>query len=84
MGLGSTNDIANVQASIRIFVNNVSEKITYSSNSMVGQFYNDISVNLEKTLTAGQKIKIGVTQGGRISNNLYAPATNFSIHLIHQ
>jgi len=84
MGLGSTNDIANVQSSIRIFINNVSEKITYSSNSMVGQFYNDISVNLEKTLTAGQKIKIGVTQGGRISNNLYAPATNFSIHLIHQ
>lgn len=79
----SSNTIAGNQATVRIQVNGSTEKQTYSNNAIVGEFYNDASVNLEKTFTAGQKIRIATIQFGYPTNNLYPPATNFSIHLIH-
>ena len=84
MGLSSTPSVAGFQSNIRIYVDGTLQKISYSEHSIITQFYSDTSVNLEKTFTAGQKIKIGVAQGSSPSNSLYAPSTNFSIHLIHQ
>ena len=84
MGLASTTSIAGQQASIRIVVDGTNAKISYSEPSIIGQFYSDTSVNLEKTFTAGQKIKIGVSQGGSASNGIFQSSANFSIHLIHQ
>lgn len=84
MGLATSTSIAGSQANIRILVDDNSAKISYSEHSIPMQFYSDTSVNLEKTFTAGQKIKIGVAQGGSASNSLFAASSNFSIHLIHQ
>ncbi len=83
MSLAVSNTVAGSQAAIRIVVDGSTAKVSYSEHSVVGQFYGDTSINLEKTFTAGQKIKIGVAQGGGANNSLYALGTNFSIHLIH-
>lgn len=84
ISFSASNSLAGSQAAVRIQVNGGTAKMSYSNNAVVGQFYNDTSVNLEKTFTVGQKVRIAVVQDGSATNNLYPPSTNFSIHLIHQ
>ena len=83
VSFSSSNTTAGTQAAVRILVDGSLAKQSYSNNAIVGQYHSDASVNLEKTFTAGQKIKIAVLQFGIINNNLFPPGTNFSIHLIH-
>lgn len=70
------------QAGLRIFVDNVIAKQGFSNNAILGEFYTDMTVDFEKNFTAGQKIKIAVTQDGSVTNTLFSPGCNLSIHLI--
>ncbi len=72
------------QAGLRIFVDYAIAKQGFSNNSIVGEFYTDMTVDFEKSFSAGQKIKVTVNQDGSVNNVLFAPGCNFSIHLIHQ
>ncbi|MGC4129980.1 MAG: hypothetical protein QM564_10625 [Bergeyella sp.] len=71
-------------ANVAIVVNGISVKTGFSNSSVSGVYYSDASVKLEKTFTAGDKIKIKVYQAGRATNSLYGEGTNFAIHLIHK
>ena len=84
ISFSSTNTIAGPQSNVRIQVDGNTAKQTYTNNSVIGEFHSDASVNLEKTFTVGQKVRIAVVQNGSATNNLFPPSTNFSIHLIHQ
>lgn len=84
MSFVSSNTLAGPQAAVRIQVDASTVKTAYSNNSIVGEFYSDASVNIEKTFTAGQKVRISAQQFGSATNALYGPSTSFSIHLIHQ
>ncbi|SEW05584.1 hypothetical protein [Kaistella antarctica] len=84
ISFSSSNTIAGAQSNVRIQVDGNTAKQTYTNNAVIGQFHTDASVNLEKTFTVGQKVRIAVVQNGSATNNLFPPATNFSIHLIHQ
>ncbi|MBF8456574.1 hypothetical protein IV494_05205 [Kaistella sp. G5-32] len=84
MSFVSSNTLAGPQAAVRIQVDASTVKTAYSNNSIVGEFYSDASVNIEKTFTAGQKVRISEQQFGSATNALYGPSTSFSIHLIHQ
>ena len=84
MSFASSNTLAGAQAAVRIQVDASIIKTAYSNNSIVGEFYSDASINLEKSFTAGQKVRISVQQFGSATNALYGPSTNFGIHLIHQ
>ncbi len=71
------------QAGLRIFVDNAIAKQGFSNNAILGEFYTDMTVDFEKRFTAGQKIKIAVTQDGSVTNTLFSPGCNLSIHLIN-
>ena len=70
------------QAGLRIFVDNAIAKQGFSNNAVLGEFYTDMAVDFEKRFTAGQKIKVTVTQDGSVNNMLFSPGSNLSIHLI--
>ena len=71
------------QAGLRIFVDNAIAKQGFSNNAVLGEFYTDMAVDFEKRFSAGQKIKVTVTQDGSVNNMLFSPGSNLSIHLIN-
>ena len=83
IGFLGTNNLNGSPATLHIIVDGGNKKVAVSNSAVNGQNYSDISVNLEDDFTAGQKIKIGVSQKGAVTLDLFDPSTNFSIHLIH-
>ena len=67
-----------------ILVDNLPLKAGFGDQAVIGQYYSDSSIMVEKKLTMGQKVKVAVAQDGRPVNTLYAPATSFSINLLHK
>ena len=67
-----------------ILVDNLPLKAGFGDQAVIGQYYSDSSIMVEKKLTMGQKVKVAVAQYGRPVNTLYAPATSFSINLLHK
>ncbi len=80
----SLNTAAGGQASVAIAADGFTIKQGFANQAVVGQYYSDAYVHIEKKFTAGQKIKIAVNQYGSPTNNLYAQASNFIINLIHK
>ena len=83
MNFAYLNNIAPGTSSISIYVDGVESKFGESNNAVASQKYSSAAVFLEKTFTAGQKIKIVISQNGRSTNSLNREGTAFSIHLIH-
>ena len=67
-----------------ILVDNSPLKAGFGDQAAIGKYYSDSSIMVEKKLTMGQKVKVAVAQDGRPVNTLYAPATSFSINLLHK
>ena len=67
---------------IKIKVDNLVLKGGFSNNAEVGKYCSDVFAMLFKKLTAGQKIKIIVSQAGSTSNVLYNAGTNFIINFV--
>ena len=72
-------------SSVSILVDGVTARGAFSGSSIAGSFGSGITVNLEKKLNAGQKVRIDVYQETRSpSNTLFNLYTNFTINLLHE
>ena len=84
IGFVGVNTVNGSQARLGIQIDGNSAKNAYSNSAVAGEYYNDLSVRLEKKLNVGQIIKINARQAGSPTNDLCNSCSTFSINLLHK
>lgn len=84
IGYLEKNTVNGDQTALVILINELSRKNAYGNSAVIGQYYSDLSVKLEKKLLKGQKVKIQCLQFGKPSNSLFSRGSTFAINLLHK